>query len=387
MGLRTTGKRARLWAVYMVSALMLVVIVSCSPTGDGVTTASGLPGAGSTASPSAVPNADPSEGPEIDWKARIVSNEQAGKISYMTGFNYAASSPDINAVVADELGYFKKLGLDVEIIPGVDPEGIKMLSAGRVQFAGAGSASLVIQSVANDAEIKGIALMSAVGLGALMVLDGSGIETVKDLEGKTVGYKGALPAHFKAMFINGDADISKIKLASVGFDPTILNTADVDAVTIFKSNEPIAMNKLGFNVRLLDPEDYGVTTSFGVVAANSKFIANHPTAAEDFLRAVFKAHEYIVANPDKAVSILKSRSETSYNVETELSRLRVELDIIAASHVAGTGIGWQAEEQWRKEIDLLVNTNSIEQALRVDQVMDNQFISSIYNGEELIWPQ
>jgi len=371
------GKKGKC-TLCILSAFMIAAMVACSNHAAN----------GSATPPVSVgesPGANRNEGSKMDWNARIALNKKAGKITYVTGFNYAASSPDVNAVVADELGYFRKLGLNVNVVPGLDPDGMKLLSSGRAQFASGGSASLVIQSVANGAEIKGIALMSQDGLGALMVLDDSGIRTPKDLEGKTVGYKGSLPSHFKAMFKNAGADMSKIEFVGVGFDPTIVNTTDVDAVTVFKSNEPIAMNKLGFKVRLIDPKDYGVPTSFGVVAANSKFLANYPSAAEDFLRALFKAHEFIVAHPDEAVSILESRSEMGYNVETELNRLRAEIEIIAASPVAGKGLGWQTEDHWQKEIEMLAGTDAISRAVTVDEAMDNRFISSIYCGDKLIW--
>lgn len=303
----------------------------------------------------------------------------------MTGFLYASSSPDVNAVVADELGYFARLGLDVEIIPGIDPDGMKMLSSGKVQFASAGSASLVIQSVANDAEMKGIALMSQVGLGALMVMGDSGIATPKDLEGKTVGYKGALPAHFKAMFNRAGADLSRIRLVNVGFDPTILVTDAVDAITIFKSNEPDVMRNFGYDVRLLDPIDYGVPTSFGVVAANAQFMANHPSAVEDFLRALLKAHEYIAMHPDEAVAIMAKRAGDGYGTETEKNRLLVELDIIDDARIAGYGTGWTTASHWQQEIDLLAETGAISRSVAVTEVMDNRYIAALYRGEQLIW--
>lgn len=363
---------------------MIVTLVACSDQGANGTPTSAVRES-PTASTSESPDADPSEAAAIDWQARIADNRKAGKISYVTGFLYASSSPDVNAVVADELGYFDQLGLDVEIVPGIDPDGMKLLSSGRVQFASAGSASLVIQSVANDAEMKGIALMSQIGLGALMMMDDADIQTPKDLEGTTVGYKGALPAHFKAMFKRAGADMSKIRMVNVGFDPTIINTDAVDAVTVFKSNEPHVMNSLGYQVRLIDPIDYGVPTSFGVVAANDRFLASYPSAAEDFLRALLKAHEFIAANPNEAVSIMASRAGDGYHLDTEKNRLLVELDIIDHARIAGYGTGWSSEAHWQQEIDLLAETDAISRAVTVAEVMDNRYIEALYHGDQLIW--
>ncbi|MFC5406547.1 ABC transporter substrate-binding protein [Cohnella soli] len=378
-------KKSSRLVLSLFSAVLMFVMAACSSNSNNGASPSVSPSASPSETSSVSPSASPDAKPGIDWEARIAANKKAGKITYGTSFYYAASPPDANAVIADELGYFKELGLDVEVIPGLEGEQMKMLAAGRIQFTASGTASTVIQSVANGAEIKGIAVMSPVTIGALMVLDKSGIKSPKDLEGKTVGYKGALPASFKAMFKNAGADISKIKLVSVGFDPTILNTADVDAITVFKSNEPNAMEKLGFKVRLLDPKDYGVNSSSGVVVANNDFVNKYPTAAEDVLRALLKAQEYIASHQDETIKILAGRSETTYNVETETNRLKVEMGIIASSQVSGFGIGLHTAKQWQDEIDMLVNTDSIKKAVPVDQVMDNKLISNIYDGDKLIW--
>lgn len=366
-------------ALGLFCVILLVVMVACS--GNSKKETSPSPSKNAVASSGA--GGDNPGG--IDWEARKAANKEAGKIKFITSFNYAASAPSVNAIVADELGYFKELGLEVEVIPGLEAEGMKLLAAGQVQFGGSGTASTVIQSIVNDAEIKGLAVMSPVGLGALMVLEESGIQTPKDLEGKTVGYKGALPASFKAMFRNAGADLDKIDLVSVGFDPTILVTTDVDAITVFKSNEPNAMEKLGHKVRLIDPQDYGINSSFGVVVGNNKFVEKNPTAAEDFLRALFKAQEYLKSNPDETIKILEGRSETSYNVDAETNRLKVEMEIVESSKIEGHGIGWHTEQQWQDEIITLVSMGSIKNALAVDTVMDNKLISSIYDGDKLIW--
>ncbi|MBO9598525.1 MAG: ABC transporter substrate-binding protein, partial [Cohnella sp.] len=192
---------------------------------------------------------------------------------------------------------------------------------------------------------------------------------------------------FKAMFKNAGADISKINLVSVGFDPTILDTSDVDAITVFKSNEPNAMKKLGFNVTLMDPKDYGVNSSFGTLVANYDFVEKHPTVTEDFMRALFKAQEYIVANQSEVIKILEGRSETSYNVDVESNRLKVEMEIVESTKIAGHGIGWHTEKQWQDEIDILVGTDSLKSAPSVDKVMDNKLIANIYDGEKLIWKE
>lgn len=367
-----------------------IVLSACSGGGNASPSSEATPNASPAASPTAAsaasPSGSPSTVPPIDWEARKAENAKAGKIIYTTGYYYAASPPDLEAVVADELGYFKELGLNVEIQGGLDSEGMKFLAAGRAQIASAGAPSLVIQSVASGAGIKGVATFGAQGNGALMVMDDSDIRTPADLVGKTIGFHGALPPNYTAMLKNAGVDPSKVKGVSVGYDPTVLSSGKIDALTVYKSNEPFIMEQAGKKVRLIDPGDYGASTSFAVVAVNDKFAESYPAAVVDFLRALAKAHEWALQNEKDAIAMLEKRSQSAYNVKAETYRWETESKIVESSKHAGHGVGWQTDDQWDREIRMLTDAAVVKQAMSVADVMDNRYIDAIYNGDKLIWP-
>jgi len=323
--------------------------------------------------------------PALGSEERIELNKAAGEITYMTGFYYAASPPDIQVFIADELGYFEELGLDVEIVPGIDAEGMKYLAANQAQLASSGTPSQVIQSVAQGADISGIATFGRVGTSALLVMEDSDIYEPKDLKGKTVGFHGALPANLIAMLQYNDMTVSDIKGVTVGYDPTVLSRGQVDALTIYKSNEPYQLEKLGKKVRIIDPGQFGAETSFGVLAVNDSWAKQHPTAVEDFLRAVLKAHDYAAEHADSAVEMLSARSETVYDKEAELNRWKVELELLEQSRDQSFGVGWQTAEQWEREATMLRDANVIQKPLTADQLMNNAYLEAIYKGTELIW--
>lgn len=318
---------------------------------------------------------------------RKALNEEAGEITYMTGFYYAASPPDIQVVLADELGYFDELGITVNIIPGLDAEGMKFLAANQAQIASSGTPSQVIQAVANGAGISGIATFGSEGTSALLVMNDSDIHEPTDLKGKTIGYHGALPANLIAMLQYNGMAISDIKGVSVGYDPTILSSGQVDALTVYKSNEPYQMEKLGHDVRIVDPGQFGAEASFGVLAVNNEFAKKHPTTVEDFLRAVAKAHTYATENVDQSIEVLAGRSDSVYDVEAEKNRWLVESELIEKSQSSETGVAVQTAEQWEREIKMLFDAEVITKQLTVNDVMNNSFIEAIYDGSSLIWPQ
>lgn len=324
---------------------------------------------------------------KLSLEERKALNEAVGEITYITGFYYAASPPDIEVVMADELGYFAELGLNVKIIPGLDAEGMKFLAANQAQIASAGTPSQVIQAVSNGAKISGIATFGAEGTSALLVMNDSDIYKPSDLKGKTIGYHGALPANLIAMLQYNGMDVTDVKGVSIGYDPTILASGKIDALTVYKSNEPYQMKKLGHDVRVLDPGEFGAETSFGVLAVNNDFAAANPTTVEDFLRAVAKAHQYAITNIDESIAVLAARSDSIYDIEAETNRWHVESELLEQAKNSSHGVAWQTDEQWNREIQMLFDAKVIAKQLTADKVMNNTFIEAIYNGTELIWPE
>ena len=263
---------------------------------------------------------------------------------------------------------------------------MKFLAANKAQIASSGTPSQVIQAIANGAGISGIATFGAEGTSALLVMNDSDIYKPADLKGKTIGYHGALPANLIAMLQYNGMDVADVKGVSVGYDPTILATGKIDALTVYKSNEPYQMELLGHDVRVIDPGEFGAETSFGVLAVNNEFAAANPSTVEDFLRAVAKAHEYAITNIDESIAVLAARSESVYDIEAETNRWHVESELLEKAKDANHGVAWQTDEQWNREIQMLFDAKVIGKQLTVSEVMNNSFIDAIYTGTELIWP-
>ncbi|MNC59707.1 hypothetical protein D3C75_1095350 [compost metagenome] len=124
------------------------------------------------------------------------------------------------------------------------------------------------------------------------------------------------------------------------------------------------------------------------MVANSDFAEKNPAAVEDFLRAIMKAHEWILANPEETIQLLEKKAEGNFSLEVETNRLKVETELAAASEYEGHGLGWFTPEQWQSEIDILTSTGVVSQTtLTTDQVSDSSYISKVYDGDQLIWPE
>ena len=78
----------------------------------------------------------------------------------------------------------------------------------------------------------------------------------------------------------------------------------MDILAIFKSNEPDTIRRMGFDVTLWDPADFGVPT-LGLTYITREELANSDSdKVERFLKATMKALEYARDNRDEAIEIV-----------------------------------------------------------------------------------
>lgn len=326
-------------------------------------------------------------GSDLISAERCAENQAAGPITFLTSFGFVASAGLLDVVTAADKGFFKDLCLDVTLEPGSN--NTQLVSAGTAQFAGVGSPSDVLVAIDNGADVSGIATYGNTVAITLMTMADGDVKSLSDLAGKTVGYKGAIPPQISAMIAEEGVDPTSINWVNVGYDPTILPQGQVQALTGYKSNEPLALKAQGYDVKEWDPADYGVKSAFNTQIVNNTFAQEHPTAVEDFLRASLHAYDWINesdAKLDEALGYAEKRSESGFDKEASLARWQTEVSLIDESQPADLPIGGENAAQWQPEADMLLEYGLIKQKADVDAAIDDSFIQKIYDGNDLIWP-
>jgi ABC-type nitrate/sulfonate/bicarbonate transport system substrate-binding protein len=314
--------------------------------------------------------------------ARCAQNKAAGKITFLSPFQYAASVGILDVVAAQQQGYFTALCLNVVIKPG----GVNatLVSSGQAQLGGVGGPSDAITAAANGAKIEGIATYGNTSAIELLTLANSGINTLADFQGKTLGYKGAMPPVLKAMFAKAGVSNSKIKEISVGYDPTILAKGQVKALVAYKSNEQLALQRMGVKLKIWDPEKFGLPSAFNTQIANTAFATAHPTAVQDFLRASYAGFAYTDAHLATVLAYAaKLTGGGNYDIPASTVRWRAESSLVRTTLLAGHGLGWQTTAQWKPELGYLEQFKLIAKAVDLTPLVNNSYNAAIYNGATL----
>jgi len=310
-------------------------------------------------------------------------------LTFMAGFKPQANLPFVGAYVAQEKGFFQEQGLTVKIEHSrTSGEEFRFLAVGEVQITTA-DAAVVLERRSGDPPVPlvAVALIGQTGQQGFTVLADSGIQTPKDWEGKTFGYKGSQPTpDYLAILDAEGVDRGKIQEVRVGFEPQILTEKKVDILAVFLSNEPDTLERLGYHVRTFDPADYGVPTLGLTYVTSESYLQEHPDIAQRFLKAAIKGIYYAKDNPDEAVDIVLKYGPDE---EREHQRFMFETELAAALTGAAqqNGIGWMTPEQWQALYDKLQRYQALSGPLAdLSAAYSDQALRNIYENGWLQWP-
>jgi ABC-type nitrate/sulfonate/bicarbonate transport system substrate-binding protein len=303
-------------------------------------------------------------------------------VTFMAGFKPQANLPFVGAYIAQEKGYFKDQALNVTIRHAQSGEHLQLLLAGEIQFSTANGAQVLSR---NDQglPLQAIALIGQKSEQGFAVGASSGINSVKDWEGKTFGYKGSVPAEFLAIVRANNLDPSKVKQVSVGFDPRVLSEGRVDILPVFFSNEPDTLNNIGYKTKLFDPDDYGVSALGLSYVSTKDYVAKDPDATERFLRAVLKAVAWADTNRNEALDIVMKYAPQE-DKEHQRFMLNTELDRAMTDAAKKNGIGWQTREQWQGMADMLLQFQVLKKQADVPNVFYDAALKKIYKDGKMV---
>ena len=219
----------------------------------------------------------------------------------------------------------------------------------------------------------------------LIVKDGEGT-TPADLEGKTIGVKGKLQPSLKAMLAQAGlvegTDYTTVGIE--GFDPLVhVELPGLAAFTGYKSNEPGQLERAGVPFTLLDPSQDDIPGSFGILYTNAGFLDEHPTAAQDFVRAAMRGMEDAIADPDAAsqtaVDLINANGNENFlSPEGEQFRWRTESALVTEFTPEGESIGLIDPAELQAQLDAYDAIGIFTEKPPIEGTYDEGLIAGVY---------
>lgn len=250
------------------------------------------------------------------------------KVNYLTSFN--TFGREAYAYVALDKGYFKDAGFDVKITPGSGTVDVmKLVAGGQADYGIGDFTAIVITLGQQKLPVTTVGMVHQKSLAAIMSLEGLGINSAKDLPGKSIGDQ---PGSTNTVMFPVYAQKVGIDPKSVKFIPSpppalpnLLATNKVQGIGQFVVGRPL--------IEKADPKHRkAVVLSYGdelpdlygnAILTRSDLAKDHPDQVKKFTGALLKGLQDTVDDPAGSAAILKK-----YVPNTDLAVATEELNIM-----------------------------------------------------------
>jgi ABC-type nitrate/sulfonate/bicarbonate transport system substrate-binding protein len=210
--------------------------------------------------------------------------------------------------VAKEKGFFKKEGLDVDIIMPGEAGADQLVASGKAQF-GVGYQEAITQARIQGVPLVSIAAVIQHNTSGFASPAGKQIQSPKDFEGKTYGGWGS-PVEksvITSLMKKENADANKVKIVNMG--DTDFFTAvkrDIDFAWIYYGWTGVEAELRKEKINMVYLTDYSDKLDYytPVLETNEKMIKESPETVKAFVKAAAEGYKFAIKNPDQAADIL-----------------------------------------------------------------------------------
>jgi NitT/TauT family transport system substrate-binding protein len=291
-----------------------------------------------------------------------------GKVTL--GLSVAKTFEFLPAYAAEDLGTWKKRGLEVAIVsfPG-DARLQQAFAAGAVEF-GLGSASGALAAIAKGQETRLVgAISNSVAL--MGIVAGPDVKSKEDLKGKTVGATSPnaltdILVKYLSKQLTGDSEkgIRRAHLGGFQNQVAALKTGQTQAF-VWTLDGIFEVEKQGLGKFLLSFGDEFPDFSFEVILTTRKLIEEKGDTVRAFLEGWYEAQAHMKANKQYTIELFEKKMETPKDIGSRVW----DFD---AKRLADDGVF--SDKALNAAAQSLVDTEVIKEIPPLDKWVDKRFL-------------
>jgi ABC-type nitrate/sulfonate/bicarbonate transport systems, periplasmic components len=251
--------------------------------------------------------------------------------------------------VAQQAGYFRDAGLDVEFLPYNNTSPDTLVSSGAAEFGISFQDSFTFSKAAGADITSVMAVLQHWATEIGVRADRADITSPKDLDGKTYGGFGGPGEEPKMRAViknaGGTGTFSTVVLGTSAYEAVY--AGKVDFTEPFVAWEGIEAQLRGEPFKTFAYTDFGFPDAYSVVLiGNTPWLKAHPDLARAFVQAAQRGYQLGADDPAKGAQLLTEANPPGTFTEPELvSRSQVMLSERYLRDASGR-VGPQTFEKW-----------------------------------------
>lgn len=237
------------------------------------------------------------------------NDKELTKITFV--LDWTPNTNHTGLYVAQELGYFKEAGLEVEIVQPPEDGAEVLVASGKAQFGVSFQDSLAPAFGGdNPLPITAVAGMIQHNTSGIISRAGEGMDTPKGMEGHTYStWNGSIElATLKSVVEADGGDFEKVELipSKVTDEVSALRTNSTDSIWIFYAWAGVKTELEELETDYFAFADINPVFDYytPVIISGNKFLEENPDTAKAFMAALSKGYQYAMEHPEDAADIL-----------------------------------------------------------------------------------
>lgn len=248
---------------------------------------------------------------------------------------------------AQELGYYKAAGLDVQIKP-LEPgqDVLQEVISGKAQF-GSGTTSLLIAKQ-DGAPVVVLAAIFQHSPYVLIARQFKPDQSIHDLSGRPILLR-RLSDELLVYLRREKISESSIKSSVPGMNTVEeLKRGTVDAISGYISNEPYQLKKARFAYQIYSPRSDGIDLYGDNLFTSKEMLNNAPERVARFREASIQGWEYVLSHPQEAIALVQkyAPNESTEKILFEMAQINplIRSDLVS--------VGYMNEGRWQHAVEI-----------------------------------
>ena len=263
--------------------------------------------------------------------------------------------------VAQQEGWFRDAGLDVEFLPYNSTSPDTLVSSGAAEFGVSFQDSFTFSKGAGADITSVMAVLQHWATEVAVKADRADITSPRDLDGKTYGGFGGPGEEPKMRQIIRDAggagEFSTVTLGTSAYEA--LYAGQVDFTEPFVAWEGIEAELRNEPLKTFRYTDYGFPDAYNVVlVGNSPWLAAHPDQAREFVQAAQRGYQLAADDPARAGQLLQDANPGTFTEPELVTRSQAMLAERYLKDDQGR-VGTQTLDRWQGFSGFLIDSGAV----------------------------
>jgi NitT/TauT family transport system substrate-binding protein len=295
------------------------------------------------------------------------SSPQTREITLLLGFR-----PDVQFApfyAGIEEGFYAAAGLDVTIEHATGGDLVRQVADGQAEF-GVADATDVMIATTSGVPVRYLSTLYQDFPVAIIGPAGAVPQDPTDLAGMTIGTPGTFGSSWHALLALLDAGGLTLDDVTIREYPQFnqvegLLAGDVDVVTGFRNNEPLALARQGMEVDLLTVDDIAPLPGPGIIGATT--LDDDPALVDAFVGATVAAQAAVIEDPSLGLEAAIAQVPTlAEDRDTAAAILEATVELWSAG---GFERGRVDLDRWRAAYEVMRRLDFIDGSVPVEQMV------------------